>query len=296
MANQQFPRTAVCHPICIQIPPQGASALPPVAPCVSPSNRSTSADQCLPPVSTGGEEPTSTQSSFLSLSRLQPGSQRTRPPRAHRASIQNGARPAKTHQRCNQCTRPISTQPAAHRPRCVTFPAHFSKTYNRTSPKLSVRIRAYTGRVSPRPFSRKTAEKSKHPNSRPPQLLAQSPRGLCHHMSPCKSSLQRPIQSPDRQACPWNEVKGGGVISRMHQHNPAYAHHFDVSTFRFFDVSTSHPNPRPPQRLQASPKTFFAYCHLQIYAPPRQPSAQTKRVHMPTNASPRSSPEWGAGL
>jgi len=36
-----------------------------------------------------------------------------------------------------------------------------------------------------------------------------------------------------------------------------------------FTFSANRPNTRPPQELHASPKTFFAYCHLQILAAPR---------------------------
>ncbi len=34
-----------------------------------------------------------------------------------------------------------------------------------------------------------------------------------------------------------------------------------------FTFSAHHPNTSPPQHLPASPKTFFAYCHLQSLAP-----------------------------
>ncbi|OWY70595.1 hypothetical protein B7486_13330 [cyanobacterium TDX16] len=54
----------------------------------------------------------------------------------------------------------------------------------------------------------------------------------------------RPIQSPDCQ---------GGVTYRLPSRDPAAAHNFDVSTFRFFDVSAkNHPKPEPPQHMPAT--------------------------------------------
>ncbi|OWY73191.1 hypothetical protein B7486_02255 [cyanobacterium TDX16] len=67
--------------------------------------------------------------------------------------------------------------------RCVTFPAHFSKTYKRTSPKFFAPIRAFTRRVSPCPFSPKTAKNTNRPNTRSPQRLqasAQTFFAYCH--------------------------------------------------------------------------------------------------------------------
>ncbi len=56
--------------------------------------------------------------------------------------------------------------------------------------------------------------------------------------------LPRPIQSPDCQ---------GGVTYRLPPRDPAAAHNFDVSTFRFFDVSAkNHPKPEPPQHMPAT--------------------------------------------
>ena len=68
-------------------------------------------------------------------------------------------------------------------PSCVTFPAHFSRTYKRNSPRLSAPVRAYTGRVSPCAFSRKTAGNAKRPNTCPPQELQTKKNAcvtLCH--------------------------------------------------------------------------------------------------------------------
>jgi hypothetical protein len=85
----------------------------------------------------------------------------------------------------------------------VTFPARFSKTYKRTSPRFSVPIQAYTGRGSPCPFSRKTVQIAKRPNTCPPQALAQSSTAVCHLMSPCKRLPPGP--SHGLPARPWYE-------------------------------------------------------------------------------------------
>ncbi|OWY72211.1 hypothetical protein B7486_04635 [cyanobacterium TDX16] len=78
---------------------------------------------------------------------------------------------------------------------------------------------------------------------------------------------------------------------------------FDVSTFRFFDVSTQKPPKtrhaptharrksckRPPKLF--SPIVTFKFLHRRAKYQPKQDavtSTQTPR--------PRSSPEWGAGL
>ena len=89
-------------------------------------------------------------------------------------------------------------QPATPLPLCVTFPTRFSMTYKRTFPKLSVLIRAYTGPVSPCRFSPKTTKNSKRPNPRPPQVLAQFPKPLCHLMSPSSRRIAAPKISPGR--------------------------------------------------------------------------------------------------
>ena len=66
------------------------------------------------------------------------------------------------------CAQP---RPSARWPRCVTFPNHFSKTYNRTFPRFFMPVRACTGLVSLCPFSRKTTQIAKRPNTCPPQDL-----------------------------------------------------------------------------------------------------------------------------
>jgi len=75
----------------------------------------------------------------------------------------------------------------APRPRCVTFPNRFSKTYKRISPKLSVPVRAYTGLISLCPISRNTTKN--HPKREPPQhmpatTLAIVQSRVTHLMSP----------------------------------------------------------------------------------------------------------------
>jgi len=92
------------------------------------------------------------------------------------------------------------SEPGPLGPSCVTFPAHFSKTYKRTSPKFSAPIRAYTRRVSPCPFSPKTAQFANRPNPCPPQALAQFPNTVCHLMSPCNCSPQGLPAGPRSEA------------------------------------------------------------------------------------------------
>jgi len=93
--------------------------------------------------------------------------------------------------------------------------------------------------------------------------------------------LTRPIQNPDRQACPWNEVKGGGVTSRMRSRlaampsvaalasalTPGLAN-FDVSTFRRFHEKPPQTRTAPTHARQMcwhNPrKPCVTICHLRF--------------------------------
>ena len=69
--------------------------------------------------------------------------------------------------------------------------------------------------------------------------------------------------------------------------------HYSALFRAFFTFSARRPNIRPPQRLQTSPITFFAYCHLQLFASERQTSARPKSLQVPTNAEPPIQPQPG---
>ncbi len=89
--------------------------------------------------------------------------------------------------------------PSIPRHLCVTFAAHLSKTYKRTSPKFSVPIRAYTRHVSPCAFSRKTAKNPHHPNTCPPQDLQTKKIAcvtLCHLRFCSTCARSTPLFSP----------------------------------------------------------------------------------------------------
>ena len=220
---------------------------------------SASADQRLPPVSTGGKQPSTDFFSVTSPSRLQPGLQRTSPSRAHTEQESNNeAQPAQSPRRCKPCTKRKSPQATTQHSRCVTFPAHFSKTYKRTSPSFSVHVRAYTPPVSPRAFSPKSTQIATCPNPCPPQVLAQFAKALCHLMSP--SDLSSPAPSRAR-AGRWAQES-----FEMKPRRLAAAHNFDVSTFRFFDDS--------PGRSS----TCRMRCNRSEYVKCREPSLDCQRL------------------
>jgi len=73
----------------------------------------------------------------------------------------------------------------------------FSRTYKRISPRLSVLIRQYTGRVSLCTISRKTTEKSNRPNTCPIRELQSSAKAFfayCH-LRFCRTCAQQRARS-----------------------------------------------------------------------------------------------------
>ena len=96
-----------------------------------------------------------------------------------------------------------------------------------------------------------------HPNTRPPQVLAQFPNSVCHYMSP--SSLQDLHASKDA-ACrlAMDHLRPPHRRVSPPLHSPWTTRPLGP----FFTLFASRPNPRSGRDLQSSPRTFFAYCHL----------------------------------
>ncbi len=159
------------------------------------------------------------------------------------------------------------------------------------------------------PFSPKNHPKREAPQPMPATTLAKKKNRLCHRMSPCNSSSPPPDPSRARQqAVPENPdpnriqrqpstqsvpppLHSPGP-SRMPPRNPVAAHHFDVSTFRLFDVSTkNHPNREPPQPTPATtlanaPKNFFLLLSPCNSSSPRPDPSRARQQAVPENPDP----------
>ncbi len=154
-------------------------------------------------------------------------------------------------------------------------------------------IRAYTGPVSPCRFSPKTAKNSNRPNPRPPQVLAQFRKALCHLMSP--SDLQH-LRASNEAACrlAMDDQQRCPVSLPLHAPAPPRPHRAS-SPRPQAPFTKNHPNHEPPQPM---PATTLAseknrVCHymspsiLQLLrAPGARPSARARRIYECPRAPP----------
>ena len=118
-----------------------------------------------------------------------------------------------------------------------------------------------------------------HPNPRPPQVLPQSPRGLCHLMSPSLLQDLRERRAPDpsrarQQAVPENPdpqsnstptadpiSTAASAFSWTLSNAPrATPPPLKISTFRLFDVSTFPPR-KPPKSRTTRTNARHKCCH-----------------------------------